>query len=113
MDYKERYKEALERAKKLQETCDSTTVVGWCEYLFPELKESEDERIRKEIIDFLELPHPQFVGKRDHEKWIAWLEKQGRMLDVDKVIEWIDEHVPTKFEDMANYVQQFKKDFGL
>lgn len=37
----------------------------------------EDERMRKEIIDFLRLPHPQFVGKRDHEKWIDWLEKQG------------------------------------
>ena len=44
---------------------------------FPELKESEDDKIRKEIIDFLKLPHPQFVGKRDHEKWIAWIEKQG------------------------------------
>ena len=39
------YDEALERAKKLQETCDSTAVVGWCEYIFPELAESE--RIRK------------------------------------------------------------------
>ena len=37
----------------------------------------EDERMRKEIIDFLRLPHPQFVGKRDHEKWIDWLEKRG------------------------------------
>ena len=37
---------------------------------------SEDERIRDEIIDFLKLPHPQFVGKRDHEKWISWLEKR-------------------------------------
>lgn len=37
----------------------------------------EDERMRKEIINFLRLPHRQFVGKRDHEKWIAWLEKQG------------------------------------
>lgn len=45
--------------------------------IIPKLRESEDEKIRKEIIDFLELPHPQFVGKRDHEKWIAWLEKQG------------------------------------
>lgn len=44
--------------------------------IFPELKEPEDEKVRKEIIDFLKLPHPQFVGKRDHEKWIAWLEKQ-------------------------------------
>lgn len=43
---------------------------------FPELKENEDERMSKEIINFLRLPHRQFVGKRDHEKWIAWLEKQ-------------------------------------
>lgn len=40
MDYKEKYIAALERAKKMQETCDSTVVVGWCEYIFPELKES-------------------------------------------------------------------------
>ena len=52
------------------------------ERIFPELKESEDERIRKEIIDFLRLPHPQFVGKRDHEKWISWLEKQGEQKPV-------------------------------
>lgn len=42
-----------------------------------ELKKGKDERIRKEIIGFLQLPHPQFVGKREQEDWIAWLEKQG------------------------------------
>ena len=45
------YDEALERARKLQETCDSTTIVGWMEYIFPELAESEDEKIRKWIIE--------------------------------------------------------------
>lgn len=45
------YDEALDRAKKLKETCDSTAVVGWCEYIFPELCELEDERIRKELIE--------------------------------------------------------------
>lgn len=43
----------------------------------------------------------------------SWLEKQEEKLDTHKVIEWLDEHVPTKFEDMQNYVNQFKKDFGL
>ena len=38
---------------------------------------------------------------------------EQKTLDPDKVIEWIDEHVPTKFEDMQNYVNQFKIDFGL
>ncbi len=38
---------------------------------------------------------------------------EPKMLDADKVIEWIDEHVPTKFEDVSNYVENFKQDFEL
>ncbi len=47
------------------------------EDIFPELKESEDEKIRKSIIEHLE-----YLGKYcsesipDVDKWIAWLEKQ-------------------------------------
>ena len=48
---------------------------------------NDDERIIKEIIDFLRLPHPQFVGKRDHEKWISWLEKHGKQ----NPVEWSEE----------------------
>ena len=71
------YNKALERAKKLQETCDSTAVVGWCEYIFPELKESEDEKIKKVVKDFVE--NYLFWEKNDltKEKALAWLEKQG------------------------------------
>lgn len=43
MDYEKAYKEALERAKKL--TSDMTTLQKIREFIFPELKESEDERI--------------------------------------------------------------------
>lgn len=71
------YDEALERAKKYCSTTNSVADTELIELIFPELCELEDEKIRKEIINFLELPHPQFVGKRDHEKWISWLEKQG------------------------------------
>lgn len=45
--------------------------------IFSQFEMSEDERIRKELISFLQLPHPQFVGERKQEDWIAWLEKQG------------------------------------
>lgn len=85
-----RYGEALERAKKLQETCDSTAVVGWCEYIFPELKESEREEIRKKVIEVLKLnikgAESQMQASRGVDrcfeiyacnKVIAWLEKQG------------------------------------
>jgi len=85
---------SLERAKKLIETCDSTAVIGWCEYIFPELKESEGERIRKEIIAFLKENYE--TGRAEEtwslsgiERWIAWLEKQGERhtpIDIDKMV---------------------------
>lgn len=51
------------------------------ESIFPELSESEDERIRKEILDYIikgseSLYDVQQYGKEKFEKWIAWLEKQ-------------------------------------
>lgn len=63
---------SIELARKLIELHPELN--DWVESKVPEIKEYEDEIIRKEIIKFLQLPHPQFVGKRRHEKWIAWLE---------------------------------------
>lgn len=77
MNYEQRYKEALEKTKKVYHDHRKDRYWrDWLTELFPELKESEEERIKKELIDFLRLPHPQFVGERDHELWIAWIEKQ-------------------------------------
>lgn len=81
MDYKQRYNDALDRAKKLKESSDSTAVIDGCEQIFPELKESEDERIRKLIIR-----HFKEIADRNEQSWknldipyiIAWLEKQGK-----------------------------------
>ena len=65
--YEKKYKEALEKAKKLHK--DAITLqleqdIKDYEYIFPELAESEDERIRKELLE---------------HSWIAWLEKQGQV----------------------------------
>ena len=30
-----------------------------------------------------------------------------------KACEYLEEYTPQKFEDVQNYVEQFKKDFGL
>ena len=66
-----RYDEALERAKKLYNDGNSP-VATTVEEIFPELKESEDERIGKELIEF--------VKSRGgfKQEYIAWLEKQGK-----------------------------------
>lgn len=48
------------------------------EFLIPELKESEDERIRKSIIDLVEKQMP----KSENKKWmISWLEKQSEKVN--------------------------------
>ena len=77
--YEKKYKEALERAKKLQETCDSTAVVGWCEYIFPELKESEGEKIRKAICYILNHSASGLIDNTNFtvSQMEDWLEKQG------------------------------------
>ena len=66
------YDEALERAKKLYGK-------GITEEIFPELNESEDERIKKAIIEFFESEDDNttysLVRKKDI---IDWLERQGK-----------------------------------
>lgn len=56
---------------------------GLAEWLFPELKDSEDEKIRKEVINYLtnELNNIKQLTPRTNqfEDWIAWLEKQGEL----------------------------------
>jgi len=80
MDYKEQYKKALERARKLKENPQSVfneyspkegdTI---CDYIFPELCESEDERIREQIIYAINKLN---VPESEKSKLLAWLEKQ-------------------------------------
>ena len=47
MDYEKKYKEALERARELNEKVTGASY----DYIFPELKESEDERMRNAAIN--------------------------------------------------------------
>ena len=68
------HEEKLEEAKRLYQTAnaDQRYVL---ESLFPELKESKDERIRKEIIQYIKDLNKS--GYLYDEEWIAWLEKQA------------------------------------
>ena len=79
------YKEKLAEAKRLYQTAtpDQKYVL---ESLFPELCESEDEKIRRELIDYINrlTASPNNIDK--YNTWIAWLEKQAQTFtkkDVD------------------------------
>ena len=71
MDYEKKYKEALERAKRINDGDGVECPSGWttCEVIFPELKAIEDANIRGAIIDYLK--------DNNLTEWATWLEKQG------------------------------------
>jgi len=82
MDYKKLYDEALERARKIHDEIVNNEVIGFpgqITDIFPELCESEDERIRKWLIKYF-----SYIGERNWlhgeaftcTQILAWLEKQ-------------------------------------
>ena len=81
MNYEKAYKEALKRASKLRVQNQFDTVSQMMEHIFPELGESEDERIRKEIYKYfrdLQLSSDrEFSPSISIDEILDWLEKQG------------------------------------
>lgn len=111
MDYKNKYNEALERARELSKTITGANY----EYIFPELKEDEDELTwLKNYIS--EEAYYLSMDIRDCEdrlklqklqKSLAWLEKQGEQ----KPVEWseYDEH---KVKDIIYFLSSAKKHYA-
>ena len=70
------YDEALKKAKsKIKDDKDHVLYEDDVIEIFPELSESKNEKIRKDIIDYLALFKSQ-IGE-EYDSWIAWLKKQG------------------------------------
>ena len=94
------YDEALERARQLN--VDNMLSDESLEEIFPELKESEGERTKREIIEYLnsQIPTAEETELLCFKRWIAWLEKQGDQEPADKenisldeeIINYIDKH---------------------
>ena len=109
------YDEALERAKKLYGK-------GITEEIFPELNESEDERIKKAIIEFFESEDDNttysLVRKKDI---IDWLERQGKKsswkpskeeMDVLYSLSYITNEYDEHKEDVITHLyQDLKREF--
>lgn len=89
MDYEKKYKEVLGHAKRAIENIPDESITNWLKNIFPELKESEDERIRKDMIIWLKgfIGEASGVGYTEDEikERIAYLEKQGKKKSTDKI----------------------------
>lgn len=75
IDWKKKYEEALNKARELH----GTVAAGrdFLTEIFPELCESEDEKIREEIVSFIRafwVDHRYSVPQTS--KWLDWLEKK-------------------------------------
>jgi hypothetical protein len=79
----EKYNKALERAQKMQENSNGMILKKWLWGVFPEVKESEDERIKKTIIRILK-GEIGYTSKEDIDKYVTWLEKQGEKKNTRK-----------------------------
>lgn len=101
MDYERKYKEALERAKNLY----SQHWVEWrdedIESIFPELKESGGDRIRRALVDgFKRYDDGALFNGCLVREILPWLEKQGEQKPA-----WSEED-DEKFRDVIRLVEQ-------
>ena len=98
-DKARRYDEALRKARIYYDdykTRDNILYVEDMEDMFPELKEIEDERTRKEIIRFIQMEvEDEMVGN----KWLAWLEKQGEYKSPEEVLKIRQELYQSGYND--------------
>ena len=102
MDYKEKVIALLKSQELSKEQKEKL------ENIFPELNESEDEKIRKELIDIV-AKSPITFAFEDKNKVLAWLEKQGEQKPIDtvepkfKIGDWItDGDVHCKISDILD-----------
>lgn len=83
MDYKEKYEMALETIQEILDGGSDSIKMSRLrlrlQSVFPELKESEDEKIKKELIKHLKEGVEGYMpagDSSDYQRWLAWLEKQ-------------------------------------
>ena len=109
MDYKIKYNDALEGIRELYNSdLDMIRVKRLrrrFEHIFPELKESKDERVRKGLIKAVSRVlegHKLFSTDVTREEALAWLEKQGEQthanLGQSEVTKTSDQELSDKIE---------------
>lgn len=90
IDYKEKYEQALAKAKEL--AIDGYLDAVAVNDIFPEFADSENEKIRKELLDYCKNKaeiYPNDPKYKNISAWISWLKRQGEQ----KPVEWAKEDI--------------------
>lgn len=122
------YDEALKQAKFYHGNCPSEPERKKLEKMFPVLHENEDERIRRELIEFIQWSEDRGMTRHDFHQakrpseWIAYLEKQKEQKefplmngDADLYFDTWRQEVPVPtfrqcFEEGMRYAQRLQKE---
>jgi flavodoxin len=99
------YDEAKIKGSRLWE-CGKITRENY-EYIFPELKESDEDRIKKKIIATIHLYYGEPL-EEEAKEMLAWLEKQGEQ----KPINQCNMHEPT-LDEARKWNEAYEKGYSL
>jgi len=122
MDYEKAYKEALERAKKRFDANPTDGYVGYgneiLKEIFPELKESDDEKIREALIMYFgDMQEDEPLGrgitnrdalvyleKQKEQKPAEWSEEEHKRIErIIDVLDWAEEKGRISYSDFIDY----------
>ena len=118
MDYEQKYKAMLEQARDYHSRCQTEEAKRELEAIFPELRESEDEKNWKKV----EQAIRGFFKFTDADELLAWLEKQKEQKELPLMggnadlyfDEWNQQNSnPNKrqcFEEGIRYAQRLQKE---
>ena len=128
MDYEKKYNEALSQARFYYGNCPTEPEKKKLENIFPELRESKDEKIRKALIqEFKEKVQKSFEWKDGipNNAVLDWLEKQKEQKPInsfdivpyidDKIAAlqdmWREEKVAFDWDDMHEMIEDVARHF--
>lgn len=79
MNFEQKYKDVIKMAREAYYSSETPHVAkAWLLTMFPEIAESEDKKIKKSLIRFLESPFVHnYITDEKVASWLDWLEKQG------------------------------------
>ena len=103
------YDEALERAKNYWKSPRTCFDINALTEMFHELAESEDEKIRKEILEYFQQFEDGELRGVNISDWIAWLEKQSKETswkpskEQDKALDYAFNSLPDT--ELGNYYE--------
>ena len=116
-DYKKKYEELIESIKEAKERMGGYTFSSVVDKIMPELKESEDERIRKECISIIDAWDKSCRLQGDYcevaPKCIAWLEKQGELVNsLSNGLDNAHERIDGLIQKNNSLIEQLEKNQG-